>query len=79
MKNEENCFVLPEVDPTLPAGEQDNIDSANLYKLLNKNVLPTFYDTPEKWQQIAFNGIKDVVSAFTSRRMARQYYEDLYK
>ena len=59
--------------------DQDKIDSDNLYKILESKVLPTFYGKPEKWQEIVFNGIDDVIPAFTSARMARQYYEELYK
>ena len=78
VKDGENCFVLPETDHTLPAEDQDKIDSDNLYKLLEERVLPAFYDTPDKWQEIIFNGIDGVVPQFTSRRMADQYYKELY-
>ncbi|MFT6866552.1 MAG: starch phosphorylase [Cyclobacteriaceae bacterium] len=78
VKDGENCFVLPEIDHNLPAEVQDKMDSDNLYKILEKKVLPTFYDKPEKWQEIVFNGIDDVVPQFTSRRMTKQYYADLY-
>jgi len=77
-KDGENCFLLPEVDPNLPVWDQDKIDSDNLYDILENKILPTFYDKPKKWQQIVFNGIKDVKAEFTSRRMAEQYYKELY-
>ena len=73
-----NCFVLPEVDHHLPAWEQDRHDSENLYSVLENEVLPTYYDTPDVWQEIVFKAIDDVVPQFTSRRMAEQYYEELY-
>ena len=77
-KNGENCFVLPEVDHMLPAWEQDRIDSQNLYDILEKEVLPTYYDNPDNWQDIVFNAIDDVIPQFTTQRMCRQYYEELY-
>ncbi len=73
-----NSFVLPEVDHLLPAWEQDQRDSENLYNSLENEVLPAYYDNPELWQEIVFNGIDGVIPQFTSRRMAEQYYEELY-
>ncbi len=77
-KDGENCFVFPEIDFNLPVWDQDKLDSDNLYDILENKVLPTYYDNPKKWQQIVFTGIDDVVPEFTSRRMADQYYKELY-
>ncbi len=77
-KHGQNCFVLPEVDPLLPAWEQDQRDSNNLYDAIENEVLPTYYNNPERWQEIVFKGIDGVIPQFTSRRMAQQYYEELY-
>ena len=78
-KNGKNCFVLPEVDHNLPHWEQDRIDTDNLYEILENEVIPTFYDKPEKWQEIVFKGMDDVIPEFTSARMADQYYKKLFK
>ncbi len=75
----ENSFVLPEADYKSPAWEQDKFDSDNLYSTLEQRVLPAFYDNPKKWQEMVFKGIDGVVPAFTSRRMAAEYYNILYK
>ena len=77
-KDEVNCFILPEVDYKLPVWEQDKMDVDNLYDSLENKVLPTFYDNPKKWSKIVFNGIDDVIPEFTSKRMATQYYKELY-
>ncbi|MDH5412875.1 MAG: alpha-glucan family phosphorylase [Flavobacteriaceae bacterium] len=77
-KDEENSFIFPEVDHNLPVWDQDKIDSESLYDILENKILPTFYDHPEKWKKIAFNGIRDVRKEFKSRRMAKQYYKELY-
>lgn len=77
-KNGENCFVLPEVDHRLPVKDQDRKDSTNLYQLLEDVVIPMYYDRQEDWQKIAFGSMSDVVPEFTSRRMASEYYENLY-
>jgi len=78
-KNEKNCFILPEADYRSPVNEQDDFDSVNLYEVLERKVLPTYYDTPEKWSEIVFGGMDDVVPAFSSNRMATQYYKELYQ
>lgn len=78
-KDGKNCFVLPEADSKSPVEEQDVFDSRNLYDWLENKVLPLYYDTPGKWSDIVFKGMDDVLAAFTSERMARQYYEELYK
>ncbi|MEP0368350.1 MAG: alpha-glucan family phosphorylase [Cyclobacteriaceae bacterium] len=78
VKDGKNCFVLPEIDYRKSAEDQDKIDSDNLYKILENKVIPTFYDKPEQWQEIVFQGIDDVIPDFASRRMAKQYYEELY-
>jgi starch phosphorylase len=78
-KNGKNSFVLPEADFKSPAWEQDKFDSDNLYDALEQQVLPLFYENPEKWQEMVFKAIDGVVPAFTSRRMADEYYAKLYK
>ena len=77
-KDAENCFIFPEIDHNLPTWDQDKIDSDNLYDILENKVLPMYYDEPKKWQQIVFNSIDDVLPEFTSKRMATQYYKELY-
>lgn len=74
-----NGFVIPEVDYTLPAWDQDKLDSEHLYAILEQKVLPAYYADQDKWQQLVFEGISDVIPDFTSHRMARQYYEELYQ
>jgi starch phosphorylase len=77
-KNGKNCFVLPEVDYKLPHWDQDKMDADNLYDILENKVIPTYYDAPEKWQEIVFKGIDGVIPEFTSHRMADQYYKKLF-
>lgn len=74
-----NAFVLPEADPGQPHSVQDDFDCRNLYEMLREQVLPAYYDTPEKWQEMVLQAMEDVVPAFSSDRMAREYYEELYE
>ena len=76
-KNGKNCFVLPALDHNLPVWDQDKIDAENLYELLENVVIPMYYDNPEKWQEIVFNAMDDVIPEFTSARMAAEYYKHL--
>ncbi len=77
-KDGENCFVIPELDHTLPTDIQDKKDSVNLYEVLENKVIPTFFDDKEKWGDIIFNSIDGVIPEFTSSRMADEYYNLLY-
>lgn len=77
-KNGENSFVLPALDYKMPVWEQDEKDCDNLFDILEKKVLPTYYDHPEKWQEIVWKGMDDTIPAFTSHRMATDYYKKLY-
>ena len=74
-KHGDNCFVLPIVDTTLQSDLQDNQDNANLMDQLENEVLPRYYDTPEKWLDLVKNSMRDVTPYFDSDRMAREYYQ----
>lgn len=74
----ENAFVLPEADPGQPLQVQDEMDSRNLYELLEQEVLPAYYGEPDRWVEMVFRAWEDVVPAFSSHRMAEEYYRKLY-
>ena len=73
-----NSFLIPPVDQSLPIHEQDQLDVQNLYEILEDEILPTYYDKPDKWTEIVKNSMMDVVPYFAAARMAYQYYEKLY-
>lgn len=74
-----NAFVLPEADPHQPHAVQDDQDSQHLYQILEDEVLPMYYQAPEDWAKMAFRGMRDIVPAFSSHRMAAAYYNELYQ
>ncbi|MDA0195608.1 MAG: alpha-glucan family phosphorylase [Bacteroidetes bacterium] len=78
-KHMHNSFVIPEIDRTIPHYEQDHLDATNLLDVLEKEILPTYYDHPEKWGQIMKNSMSEVIPYFDSARMADEYYAKLYK
>jgi len=80
IKHGENGFAVPMVDyNNMSTQEQDQYDMDKLFEILENDILPMYYDQPEKWREIVQNGMKDVRIQFDSNRMAREYYEILYK
>jgi starch phosphorylase len=76
----ENSFIVPQCDyQHLPIEEQDQQDLKNLYRILNSEIIPLFYSNKRKWRDIVQAGMQDVRVTFESNRMAREYYELIYK
>ena len=73
------------IDPKV-TGDQDATDAADaeaIYQLLEREVVPTFYDRdargiPRRWLAIVRRAIVSVTPRFSARRMVKQYAEDLY-
>lgn len=78
-KNGKNCFCVEPADETLEETEKNRIEASNIYDVLEREVIPTYYNDPEKWFGIMTQGWADVKANFDSNRMAREYYEVLYK
>jgi len=75
-----NGFVVPIADyENMSVQEQDDYDMNSLFDILEKQILPMYYDNPHNWRQIVMNGMRDVRWQFDSNRMAKEYYEILYK
>jgi starch phosphorylase len=75
-----NGFVVPPIDYTkISVHEQDQYDLDQLYEILNKEILPLYYDDHSTWRQVVKNGMRDVQITFNSNRMAEEYYDLLYK
>lgn len=78
-KHGENSFIVPKVDyDNLSIYEQDNYDLNQLYDILENEILPTYYDDPNRWRQITQTAMDDVKIKFGSDRMADEYYQLLY-
>lgn len=75
-----NGFVVPKADyEKMATHEQDEYDLNQLYEILEKEILPLYYDSYNTWRQIMKNGMGDVRFQFDSNRMAHEYYDQLYK
>lgn len=80
IKDKENGFVVPIADyENMSTTEQDEYDMDQLFEMLEKQILPMYYDNPAAWRKIVQQGMKDVRITFDSNRMAREYYEIMYK
>jgi starch phosphorylase len=77
-KDGENCFIIEHADEKLPEAEKDTIEANTLYNVLEKAVA-LYYDKPEQFLKIRKAAMKDVEPTFESGRMAKEYYEQLYK
>ncbi len=77
-KHGENCFTI------FQEGDKDTIiqdeeDNYNLIKTLEDEIIPIYYDEPDRWLEIVKNSIGDIAPYFDTGRMANEYYEKLYK
>ncbi len=77
-KDKINAFVVPPADINLPIHIQDDLDSANLYHLLESDILPTYYQFNSRWNEIVRNGLNDIIPYFDSNRLAKEYYDKMY-
>ncbi|MBI5856893.1 MAG: alpha-glucan family phosphorylase [Sphingobacteriales bacterium] len=75
-----NGFVVPKTDYAhMAVHEQDEYDLNRIYDILEKEILPLYYENYNTWRQVMKNGMRDVRYQFDSNRMAHEYYEMLYK
>ena len=74
-----NCFSVEPAERTLSEEEQNTIEVDRLYKVLETEIIPTYYQQPEKWYKIMRQSWKDVLTEFDSNRMAQEYYVKMYQ
>lgn len=77
-KDKINSFVIPPCDTFLPEDVQRDLDANSLYHLLETEILPMYYDYPNRWIEIVKNSMRDIIPQFDSNRMASEYYQKLY-
>jgi len=78
VRHGENSFVIPIADPDQPEGVKDDVEAKNLLDVLEKEIVPMYYQTPEKFLQLIKTGMREVEPEFESGRMATEYYQQLY-
>jgi starch phosphorylase len=77
-KDGKNCFIIPSADDTLDVDTKDKVEAANLFTLLEKEVIPMYYKKPKSWVKILKQSMNDVLPFFDSNRMADEYYKKMY-
>lgn len=76
----ENCFLIPMAeDQHQPVEDIDQKENANLMDVLSSAVIPAYYNNQAKWLNMIKQAAADVVPAFESARLAKEYYEVMYK
>jgi starch phosphorylase len=73
-----NCFLIGHTQEQHDTEITDQRESENLYDVLEKKVIPLYYNHPKEWSEIMFQSMRDVILTFDSGRMAREYYNNLY-
>lgn len=59
--------------------DADKVDSESLYRVLQKEVLPTYYRNQRKWVTMMRSSIRMAEEKFSAARMVRDYYNQLYR
>jgi starch phosphorylase len=61
---------------------QDAADAARIYEILEREIVPTFYDrdngVPHRWLPFVRNAILTVAPRFSARRMVKEYVDTMY-
>jgi starch phosphorylase len=62
---------------------QDEVDSQTLYRILEEQVVPLYYDrdaagVPRRWVGVMKEAIRTSVAAFSMRRMVKEYIDQMY-
>ncbi|MFN2291867.1 MAG: alpha-glucan family phosphorylase [Anaerolineae bacterium] len=62
---------------------QDEVDSQTLYRLLEEEIVPLFYDrdafgVPHGWVQVMKEAMRTSLAAFSMRRMVKEYVKQMY-
>ncbi|OGX81149.1 alpha-glucan family phosphorylase [Hymenobacter coccineus] len=79
IRDGENGFVIPHSPVDQPDDVKDDAEATALLDVLENHVLPLYYDQPKDFLKVVKTAMKDVEPAFESARMAKEYYEKLYK
>jgi starch phosphorylase len=77
-KHGKNAFIIDTAEDALTQESKDKIEAQKLLDVLEREIIPLYYDHPDKWQKVVTSSMKDVLPFFDSGRMAEEYYDRLY-
>ncbi|GAB3297335.1 alpha-glucan family phosphorylase [Hymenobacter humi] len=75
----ENGFLIAHAPVELPENVKDDQEATSLLDVLENHVVPLYYDQPNNFLKVVKTAMKEVEPEFESGRMAKEYYELLYK
>jgi len=75
----ENGFLIPHSAVELADNVKDDQEATALLDVLEQTVVPLYYDRPKQFLKVVKMAMKDVEPVFESGRMAKEYYEQLYR
>jgi starch phosphorylase len=78
-----NGWTISTTDPHVDAGARDGHDARSLYRLLEDEIVPLYYqrDTdgvPRGWIRVVKEAICSIAPLFSARRMVKEYVERFY-
>jgi starch phosphorylase len=77
-KHGNNSFLVKPAPDHLSQEEKDKIEAQGLLDVLENEIIPMYYEQPEKWAEVMKSSMRDVAPYFDAGRMADEYYERLY-
>jgi starch phosphorylase len=80
--NGKNGWAIGDMDGGTPE-EEDKKDAESLYNLLEKEIVPLYYERdrkgiPLKWMQMVKEAIRTITPAFNACRMMKEYNREMY-
>ncbi len=81
--NEKAGWALTDKRTYTDQGQQDKLDAATIYKMLENEIIPLYFDTNSKgysprWIDCIKGSIADIAPHFTMKRMIDDYIERFY-
>jgi starch phosphorylase len=77
-KHGKNAFIIDTANDQLTPESKDKIEGQALLDLLENEIIPMYYEQPDKWVNLMKTSMRDVLPQFDSGRMADEYYKILY-
>jgi starch phosphorylase len=77
-KHGSNSFLIKPAPDNLTQEEKDKIEGQHLLDVLEHEIIPMYYEQPERWAELMKTSMRDVVPFFDAGRMADEYYTRLY-
>jgi len=78
-KHGKNSFIIKTANDDLTPESKDKLEGQALLDLLEHEIIPMYYEQPDKWLKIMKASMTDVLPQFDSGRMADEYYQILYR